>query len=291
MRRWTLLALLAALFVIGCGSTPTVTKTATQTIVAQPPVTYVAPESARTPEGAKAAAPSVSLLPTAVQIPTIDARGLHLIESFEGYSRCAYWDPYGRVWTAGYGQTRGIYGGFCFASQTAAQDNLASSVRRSYEPSVRAVGGPFGQAQVDALDSFAYNLGGGVLEGTLRYDLQSRSRWSSAEVIMLSYDHAGGQVLAGLARRRREEVALFRSFVPPAETAAQHRARVHRERVARLDGDYRARRGLNSVLARYACLHGYRGFSGDRRRKCTVWRAHHGQVSRDITRLHSLGIR
>lgn len=228
-QRFSLLIFAALVaFLVGCGGPPsgTPSRSSSQSTTIPKSAIKIPPESARKPEGAKfrPSGQALGLHPSATHIPTIDSRGLHLIESFEGYRRCAYWDPYGRVWTAGYGQTRGIYSGFCFANQLAAQNDLATSVRNSYEPFVRAIVGPFGQNQVDALDSFAYNLGPYIFTGSLRFDLQSASRWPAAEAIMLRYDHAGGVVLAGLARRRREEVALFRQASPkpkPVRTLAQ----------------------------------------------------------------------
>ncbi len=176
-----------------------------------------------------------------------------MIESFEGYSRCAYWDPFGHVWTAGFGQTHGVFGGFCFASRRAAENNLASSVRREYEWAVHSVSRTFGQHAVDALDSFAYNLGAGIFTGALRADL-ARHDYRAAGNIMLGYDHAGGQVLEGLRVRREREVALLRTPDPhPISLGAL----------------YTRRRVLRRVLLTHGC---------DRRR------AHHQKLGPTCTR-------
>jgi lysozyme len=205
----------------GCGST--VTHTVTQ-LTPAPQVTYIPPEGSVTPEGAISASPPVSLTPTIKRPLTIDSTGLHLIEGFEGYQRCAYWDPYGRVWTAGFGQTKGVYGGFCFSGRAAAQDNLASSVRREYEWAVHQIGYPFNQHEVDALDSFAYNLGSGIFVGALRADL-ARGQIYAASRIMLAYDHAGRVVLPGLKTRREAEVRLL--LLPVAKPAKRNRGAEH----------------------------------------------------------------
>ena len=145
-----------------------------------------------------------------------------------------------------------------------------------------ALGRSYNQHQVTAVADFIWNIGPYSLVGSLRAALQRYDPYP-----MLAYDHAGGQVLSGLRHRREAEVRLFLTPAPKPCTGGC----LKRERERRLQADYRARRSLNSVLARYDCLHGYRGFSRDHQRKCTVWRHRHGIVSRDIARLHRLGIR
>ncbi len=271
MRRF--LPLLAVLLAAGCGHT------------ASPPTGFPAPapkatpglppESAITPDGARPApsGPPVGLVPGVPGIPTINTAGLHLIEQFEGYSRCAYWDPYGRVYTAGYGQTHGVYAGFCFRDQAAAQSNLASSVRTGYEWAVRAIGFPFNQNEVNALDSFAYNLGSGIFLGALRSDL-ARGQMYAASRIMLQYDHAGGVVLPGLRTRRVLEVQLLLTPVKSKPTRAQQ----HHELV----GLYKSRRALRGVIREHRCP-AYR-VAGP---KCRTWRSHGAQTNRRIRALHA----
>jgi|SRR6185437_2569399 len=216
------LAALAVLLVFaGCGGT--VTHTVTQ-LTPAPQVTYIPPESSVTPEGAVTASPPVSISPTVKHQLTIDTAGLHLIEQFEGYQRCAYWDPFGRVYTAGFGQTKGVYRGFCFAGRAAAEANLKRSVQIEYEWAVHAIGYPFNQHEVDALDSFSYNLGSGIFVGALRSDLE-RGQVYAASRIMLAYDHAGGVVLPGLKTRRELEVRLL--LLPVAKPAKRNRAAEH----------------------------------------------------------------
>lgn len=213
-------------------------------------LTYVPPESSATPEGARPAQRSDLLLPELL-IPTvraqltIDSTGLHLIEGFEGYDRCAYWDPYGRVLTAGFGQTKGIFAGFCFASRTAAEANLKLSVQVEYEWAVHQIGYPFNQHEVDALDSFAYNLGAGIFTGPLRSDLAG-GRIYAASRIMLTYDHAGGIVLPGLKTRRELEVRLL---LMPVKAPTPSRNQLRRQ----LEHDYVYRSRLRRDLVRQHC--------------------------------------
>jgi lysozyme len=236
MRR--ILAVLAALaalaLVVGCGNTRTVTKTVTRT-VPQPVVTQPTPpagaselplETSRTPEGPgnptppKPATPPVGLALAASVQMHISTNGLHLIEGFEGFGSCPYWDPYGHVWTRGYGETEGISGGSACIGRTFGESNLRYRVERYYEWAIRGLHAGLNQNQWDALCSFAWNLGAGIFTGTLRYDLEHHA-WRPAASIMLQYVHAGGQVLAGLVTRRRAEVALFLKSVPrPQRTLA-----------------------------------------------------------------------
>lgn len=267
-------AALAVLLVFaGCGST--VTHTVTLTVIAPvSEVTYIPPESSVTPEGAITANPPVSLVPTVKHQLTIDSTGLHLIEGFEGYSRCAYWDPYGRVYTAGYGQTKGVYRGFCFANRAAAEANLKRSVQIEYEWAVHQIGYPFNQHEVDALDSFSYNLGSGIFTGTLRSDL-ARGQVYAASRIMLAYDHAGGVVLAGLKTRREAEVRLL--LLPVAKPAKRNRTAEH-ARLKRLDVE---RAAIRRHLLNAGCRVKHP------RPACTPLFRHGTAVNREIRVLHS----
>lgn len=138
----------------------------------------------------------------------VSSRGLTLIEGFEGWSSRPYWDPYGHVWTRGFGETEGIGPHSPAISRAQGSANLKRRLERFYEPSIRALGAGLNQNQWDALCSFVWNLGAGIFTGTLRSELQHRS-WRAAADIMLQYDHAGGVVLEGLRTRREAEMRLF----------------------------------------------------------------------------------
>jgi lysozyme len=148
--------------------------------------------------------------------------GLRLIEEFEGFSGTPYWDPYGRVWTRGYGETEGIRQGSPRISREQAQARLRALVQDRYEPSIHQLGVELNQNQFDALCSFSWNLGAGIFTGALRQQLTGHS-WTAAAHTMLSYDHAGGHVLAGLQRRRRAEVNLFLTPIAPYVPADEAR--------------------------------------------------------------------
>jgi GH24 family phage-related lysozyme (muramidase) len=143
----------------------------------------------------------------------ISERGLQLIEGFEGFSSSPYWDPYGRVWTRGYGETEGITRSSPRISHAAAEARLRRLIETRYEWAIAGLGVQLNQNQWDALCSFAWNLGAGIFTGNLRAALTGH-RWAQAARLMLAYDHAGGQVLPGLRHRREVEASLF---LRPAE--------------------------------------------------------------------------
>lgn len=92
-----------------------------------------------------------------------------------------------------------------------AVDLLKVDLRKFERGVSRYINVPISQNQVDALVSFAYNLGNGTLQrSTLRQKL-NRGEMDSAAQEILKYNKAGGQVLKGLTRRRQAEYKLFTS--------------------------------------------------------------------------------
>src|ERR1700686_597393 len=83
MRRLTIFAAICVAFIVGCGGHTTPSPPVVSTPTTTPTVTYLPPESARTPEGAKPEAPLVSLPPTVGRLMHIDAAGVRLIAGFE----------------------------------------------------------------------------------------------------------------------------------------------------------------------------------------------------------------
>src|SRR5579863_5936368 len=144
----------------------------------------------------------------------ISRRGVQLIASFEGFSSRPYWDPYGRVWTRGFGETEGITQHSLPISRKAGEARLQHLIETRYEWAIRDLGVTLNQNQWDALCDFAWNLGAGIFTGALRVALQHRE-WGGAAQLMLAYDHADGEVLEGLRLRRQTEARLFITPEPP----------------------------------------------------------------------------
>jgi GH24 family phage-related lysozyme (muramidase) len=141
--------------------------------------------------------------------------GLALIESFEGFSAKQYRDSVG-VPTIGYGTTSAVIFPLpktCTRAQ--AEGWLRLYVQRSVEPAIRGMGVPLNAHEFDACCSLGYNLGPGVFSSASTFGRLLRARqFRQAADSMLMYDHAGGVVLAGLARRRQAERALFLRPMP-----------------------------------------------------------------------------
>ena len=83
----------------------------------------------------------------------------------------------------------------------------------SFERGVlRLVPGSVGaQGRFDALVSISFNFGLGNLQRSTIRIRANRQEWEAAADAFLLWNKAGGKVLAGLDRRRREERALFLS--------------------------------------------------------------------------------
>ena len=142
----------------------------------------------------------------------ISQKGIDLICEFEGCVLHAYYDSV-HVLTIGIGTTNAdsdiidttIYPGMTITQETA-EKWLELSVNKKYVPKVMKYDSIYhwNQNQLDALTSFAYNIGSIdqlTANGTRTIDEISNK--------ILAYDKANGQTLAGLTRRRKAEKELF----------------------------------------------------------------------------------
>lgn len=153
----------------------------------------------------------------------ISQDGINLIKQFEGCKLTAYQDSVG-IWTIGYGTTK-INGRPIQPGQTITQaeadklltDHISSQVKPSVSSKIKA---PITQSMFDALCCFTYNLGGGALgRSTLATDLNAPNYETAASDFMM-YNKAGGNVLAGLTKRRQAEQTLFLKDGIPDGTGA-----------------------------------------------------------------------
>jgi len=131
-------------------------------------------------------------------------KGIDLIKSFEGCRLNAYKAvPSEQYFTIGYGH----YGPDVSPGMKITQDQaemLLGMDLKKYEQAVDKVTLKLNQNQYDALVSFAYNCG----VGNLSKLVLGRDYQQIADAMLL-YNKSGGQVLEGLARRRRAERDLF----------------------------------------------------------------------------------
>lgn len=142
----------------------------------------------------------------------VSPAGVELVAEFEGFVDHVYRDAVG-VETIGFGETdRRIIAEFQGKrmSRAYALGLLKRRLDGEYASAVRNLKVPLSQQQFDALASFVYNLGPGVLgQGhTIGDALRDRDYLGAADALLL-YDKAGGRTLPGLTRRRHAERDLF----------------------------------------------------------------------------------
>ncbi|AUG08164.1 lysozyme [Pseudomonas sp. S09G 359] len=90
-----------------------------------------------------------------------------------------------------------------------AERMLVNDIGR-FEPEIeRLVKVPLNHAQWDALMSFTYNLGAANLSSSTLLKLLNAGDYASAAEQFPRWNKAGGQVLAGLTKRRLAERAMF----------------------------------------------------------------------------------
>ena len=179
---------------------------------ATPPPARPAPVKTTAAKAAAARATSSFKAATA-----LSQKGIDLIKEFEGLRLKAYRDPVG-VLTIGYGHTGSDVKVGQVISQTRAEQLLKGDTGWAQDAVRRSVKVPLSQGQFDALTSFTYNLGGGALaSSTLVKKLNARD-YAGAQKEFGRWVHAGGQVLAGLVRRRAAEAKMFGNKAPSAAT-------------------------------------------------------------------------
>lgn len=143
---------------------------------------------------------------------TVSENGINLIKKWEGLYLKSYYDCVGVI-TIGWGITNAdksitgtsIHKGMTISRETA-EKWLRDSLNKKYLPKVLKYDGKydFNQNQLDALVSFAYNIGS-IDQLTAN---GTRSIATIAKKI-LEYNKAGGRYVRGLAERRRDEYNLF----------------------------------------------------------------------------------
>ena len=144
----------------------------------------------------------------------ISPLGLALIKYYEGYRTTPYRCAAGKI-TVGYGHVIG--NGLQLPDEWNRKfslgeiDELLRTDLARFEQGVsRYCPVYLTQSQFDALVSFSFNLGLGVLQRSRLRQKINRGDADAAKVI-LKYNMAGGRILKGLTRRRQAEYNLFTS--------------------------------------------------------------------------------
>ncbi len=137
----------------------------------------------------------------------ISPDGLEFIKQAEGCKLAAYLDSVG-VPTIGYGHTQGVHGG-THCTQEEADQWLQDDLQAVYRDIDALVTVDLSQGQFDALCSFVFNLGAGALRNSTLLKLLNAGNYLAAQQQFGRWNHAGGQVLAGLTKRREGEAEMF----------------------------------------------------------------------------------
>lgn len=146
-------------------------------------------------------------------ITTASQQAYSMIESFESFTPRAHWDF--KQYSIGYGTRTDDpdeIAGTKTIDKSEARRRLNEHVDKVVPAVVRAgQARQWGQNQIDAITSFAYNMGAGQIRNLTAGG--TRTNQETADSLPL-YNKAGGQKSAGLARRRTAEQALFLRDMP-----------------------------------------------------------------------------
>ena len=134
-------------------------------------------------------------------------QGLDLIKKYEGLRLEAYKCPAG-VWTIGYGHTKGVVKGMKISKEEA--EKLLQQDVSVFELQVINTVGKLSDCKIDALVSFAYNVGiAAFRNSTLCRKVKANSDDPAIRNEFMKWIYAGGKKLQGLERRRKEEAEMY----------------------------------------------------------------------------------
>ena len=137
--------------------------------------------------------------------------GLELLKRSEGFRSEAYDDGTGVI-TIGWGFTEGVKRGDTITPAQAEQ-RLQVEVER-FEQGVKALcTREPNENELAAMTSLAYNVGLSAFKGSTVLRLHNAGDYAGASKAFDLWNKAGGQVLAGLVKRRRAEGILY--LTPP----------------------------------------------------------------------------
>ena len=134
-------------------------------------------------------------------------QGLDLIKKYEGLRLEAYKCPAG-VWTIGYGHTKGVVKGMKITKEEA--EKLLQQDVSVFELQVINTVGKLSDCKIDALVSFAYNVGiAAFRNSTLCRKVKANSDDPAIRNEFMKWVYAGSKKLQGLVKRRAEEAEMY----------------------------------------------------------------------------------
>lgn len=168
-----------------------------------PPVSH--PPPAKSSPTVPAAGPAVAI--PATEDLVVDPALVEYIKKTEAFSAKAYWDY--KQWTVGYGTKASGPGDV--VTEPEALQRLHVEIDKAY----KLITNKFPQVdwannigQLQALTDLTFNAGSGWEEESLGKQVAAQ-KIDSIKADILLYNHAGGQVNAGLTARREAEVSWF----------------------------------------------------------------------------------
>jgi len=174
-----------------------------QARVQAPAASTPSAEPAPTPGKVIPAPPPSPAPPPAPSASPIDQGLVDFIKKAEGFQAKPYWDY--KQWTHGYGTKAS--GPTDVITEADAEKELIVEINAAYKAvNDKYPGLPKGIAQ--ALTDLTFNAGPGWEQATLGQRVAEK-KWDSVKADILLYNHAGGQVSAGLTSRREAEVSWF----------------------------------------------------------------------------------
>lgn len=135
---------------------------------------------------------------------------VNLVKQSEGCQLNAYQDSVG-VWTIGYGHTGSDVSMGLHWTLEQAEEQLGKDLEKACQQMQNAVKVTLTQGQTDALTDWVFNLGIGALESSTLLRKLNNGWYGEIPAEIVRWNHAGGNVLAGLVVRRQKEVDLWNS--------------------------------------------------------------------------------
>lgn len=142
----------------------------------------------------------------AAAVLSLSGIGLVGIAAHEGYRGTAYDDGVG-IQTIGFGTTAGVKAGDRI-EPVRALIRMADDVSATERGLARCIKVPLHQHEWDAYVSWAYNVGAGAACGSTLVRLLNQEQYEEACRQLPRWNRAGGRVLAGLTKRRADEMHL-----------------------------------------------------------------------------------
>lgn len=161
------------------------------------------PVPAPLPKPVPAPVPTPKPVPPA-EPPVVDEGLVNFIKKTEAFSAKAYWDY--KQYSIGYGTKANSANEVIDEEEATRRLTAEIANAEAFAERVIPAGAPRGVKQ--ALTDLTYNAGSGWEEQTLGALIKA-GKYEEAKSHVLQYNHAGGQVLAGLTARREAEVSWF----------------------------------------------------------------------------------